>query len=34
LGSTRTDSGLDRVFELSSTDAFPAVIVGAELDAS
>ncbi len=34
LGSTRRNSGLDRIFELSATDPFPLVIVGAELDAS
>ena len=34
LGGTRRNSGLDRIFELSSADPFPAVIVGADLDAS
>jgi hypothetical protein len=32
LGSTRRNSGLDRIFELSSTDQFPVAIVNAELD--
>jgi hypothetical protein len=32
LGSTRRDSGLDRIFELSSTDQFPVAIVGAVLE--
>jgi hypothetical protein len=31
LGQTRRNSGLDRIFELSSTDVFPASIIGAEL---
>ncbi len=31
LGSTRRNGGLDRIFELSSTDQFPAVLVGAIL---
>lgn len=31
LGSTRRNSGLDRIFELSTTDAFRVAIVGAEL---
>jgi hypothetical protein len=38
MGSTRQESGLDRVLELSATntvsDAFPAVLIGAELDAT
>lgn len=34
LGSTRRNSGLDRIFELSSADACPVAIVGAELDAA
>ena len=32
LGSTRRNGGLDRIFELSSTDQFPAVLVGAILE--
>lgn len=32
LGSTRKNSGLDRIFELSSTDAFGVSLVGAELE--
>jgi hypothetical protein len=32
LGQTRRNSGLDRIFELSSTDVFPASIIGAELN--
>jgi hypothetical protein len=32
LGSTRRNSGLDRIFELSSTDTFPAKLIGAELE--
>ena len=31
LGSTRLNSGLDRVFELSSSDAFPVAIINADL---
>lgn len=31
LGSTRRDSGLDRYFELSSTDQFKVALIGAEL---
>jgi len=31
LGSTRRASGLDRIFELSSTDAFKVALLGAEL---
>ncbi len=31
LGSTRRNSGLDRIFELSSTDAFGVGLIGAEL---
>lgn len=31
LGSTRRDSGLDRIFELSSTDAFDVALMGADL---
>lgn len=34
LGSTRRWSGSDRIFELSSTDVFPVVIIDASLDAS
>ena len=34
LGSTRRNSGLDRTFELSSTDVFQVGLIGAELDAS
>jgi hypothetical protein len=32
LGSTRRNSGLDRIFELSSADPFPVAIVGAEFE--
>ena len=32
LGSTRRNHGLDRIFELSSTDNFPAALIGAEID--
>ncbi len=32
LGSTRRNSGLDRIFRLSSTDLFPVALIGAELD--
>jgi len=32
LGSTRRNSGLDRIFELSSTDKFRAAIIGAEIE--
>lgn len=31
LGSTRRNSGLDRIFELSSADQFPAALIGADL---
>lgn len=31
LGSTRFNSGLDRIFKLSSTDLFPVVLIGADL---
>ena len=31
LGSTRLNSGLDRIFELSSTDLFPVAIMNADL---
>lgn len=31
LGSTRLKTGLDRIFELSSTDAYPGAIIGADL---
>lgn len=31
LGSTRRNSGLDRIFELSSTDQFAPALIGAEL---
>jgi hypothetical protein len=34
LGGTRRNSGLDRIFEISSTDPFPVAIVGADLDAA
>ncbi len=34
LGSTRLNSGLDRIFELSSADAFGVALIGAELDAA
>jgi Phage stabilisation protein len=33
LGQTRENSGLDRIFELSSTDVFPVSITGAEVEA-
>ena len=33
LGSTRLSTGLDRVFELSSTDAFPVALIGASINA-
>lgn len=32
VGSTRRNSGLDRIFRLSSSDVFPAAIIGVELD--
>ncbi len=32
LGATRRNSGLDRIFELSSTDTFPVTIINAELE--
>lgn len=32
LGSTRLNSGLDRIFELSSTDQFAVALIGAELE--
>lgn len=32
LGSTRRNSGLDRIFEVSSTDVMPAAIIGAVLE--
>jgi hypothetical protein len=32
LGSTKRNSGLDRIFRLSSSDAFPVALIGAELD--
>lgn len=32
LGSTRRNSGLDRIFELSSSDVFSVGLMGAELD--
>lgn len=32
LGSTKRNTGLDRIFELSSTDAFPVALFGAELN--
>lgn len=34
LGSTRRNSGLDRIFELSATDAFKVALIGAELEAA
>lgn len=34
LGSTRRNSGLDRIFELSSADAFNVALISAELEAS
>ena len=34
MGSTRRNSGLDRIFELSSTDAIKVSLIGAELDAA
>ena len=33
LGSTKRDSGLDRIFELSGIDPVPVALLGAELDA-
>lgn len=33
MGSTRRNHGLDRIFELSSSDQFPVAIIGAELEA-
>lgn len=33
MGSAKRNSGLDRIFELSSTDQFPVAIIGAELEA-
>lgn len=32
LGSTRRNSGLDRIFELSSTDPFKVALIGGELE--
>ena len=32
LGSTRRESGLDRMFELSSSDAFPVALIGASIN--
>src|SRR5271166_1154973 len=32
LGATRRNSGLDRIFELTSGDIFPAALIGAELE--
>lgn len=32
LGSTKMSHGLDRTFELSSTDQFPAALIGADLN--
>lgn len=32
LGSTRRNSGLDRIFKLSSTDAFGVALIGADLE--
>lgn len=32
LGSTKRSAGLDRIFQLSSTDPFPVALIGAELD--
>ncbi len=34
MGATKRTSGLDRVFELSSTDQFPVAIIGADLEAA
>lgn len=34
LGATRRNSGLDRIFELSSSDPCPVAVIGAELDAA
>ena len=34
LGQTRRNSGLDRIFELSSSDPFKVCLIGAELDAA
>ena len=34
LGGTRRNSGMDRVFEVSSTDAVRAALIAAEMDAS
>ena len=34
LGQTRLTTGLDRIFELSSTDMFPVTIIDANVDAS
>lgn len=33
LGATKRNAGLDRIFELSSTDAFNVALIAAELDA-
>ena len=32
LGSTRRNSGLDRIFEISSTDVMQVCLIGAELE--
>lgn len=32
LGGTRANTGLDRIFELSSTDQFPAALIGASIN--
>jgi hypothetical protein len=34
MGSTKRNAGLDRIYEISTTDAFPVAIVGAELEAA
>jgi hypothetical protein len=34
LGATRRNTGLDRIFEVSSADPFPVAIIDAELDAA
>lgn len=34
MGATRRNSGLDRIFEASSTDAFKVSLIGAEMEAS
>lgn len=32
LGGTRANTGMDRIFELSSTDQFPAALIGASIN--